>query len=120
MNQITITGNIVKEPELRFTSTGTPICILRLASSQGKDKPSLFIDVDVWNEMAETTAELTKGNRIAVIGYLKMETWETDDGSQRSKFKITAQEIAVSTRWQSVSVERVEREPREEYDQDEG
>jgi single-strand DNA-binding protein len=110
MNNITITGNLTKEPELRFTNTGTPLCSFTIASNQGKDKEALFIDCDVWNEdITESVAELSKGTRVTVAGFLKQDHWEKD-GQKFSKLKITAQDVAVSCRWQKVSAERIKKE----------
>lgn len=110
MNNITITGNLTREPELKFTSTGTPLCSFTIASNQGKDRKALFIDCDVWNDdITESVAELPKGTRITVTGLLKQEYWEKD-GEEHSKFKITAQDVAVSCRWQKVSATRVRKE----------
>ena len=86
MNIISITGNLVANPELRFTSTGNPICSFRIASNQGKDKEALFIECEVWNEdITESVAELSKGTRITVTGILKQDHWEKD-GQKLNKF----------------------------------
>ncbi len=110
MNNITITGNLTREPELKFTSTGTPLCSFTIASNQGKDKKALFIDCDVWNDdITESVAELPKGTRITVTGLLKQEYWEKD-GEEHSRLKITAQDVSVSCRWQKVSATRIRKD----------
>ena len=103
MNTIIITGNIVEDPELRFTSGGNAVCAFRLASSQGKDRDSMFIDVEVWREPAENIATLKKGDRVLISGILKQDFWETD-GQKKSKFKITGQEVGASLRWAKVDI----------------
>lgn len=114
MNTISITGNLVREPELKFTSTGTPLCSFTLASSQGKDKESMFIDCSVWNDdITESVAELPKGVRVTVTGILKQEFWEKE-GEKHNRFKITAQDVAVSCRWQRVTVTKINKNQQEE------
>jgi len=108
MNNITITGNITADPELRFTSGGNAVCSFCLASSQGKDRDSMFIDVAVWKEPAENVAALKKGDRVVVSGILKQDFWESD-GQKRNKFRITAQEVGVSLRWAKVEITKNER-----------
>jgi len=108
MNTIVITGNLTADPELRFTSGGNAVCNFCLASSQGKDRDSMFIDVTVWKEPAENVANLKKGDRVIVTGILKQDFWETD-GQKRSKFKIIAQEVGPSLRWAKADIIRNER-----------
>lgn len=106
MNNIILTGNLASEPELRFTSTGTPHCKFTLAVSQGKEKEAFFIDCEVWNDdISENVAVLGKGSRITVVGRLKEDKWEYE-GKKYSKFAVTAQDVAVSCRWQKVTAEK--------------
>ncbi len=106
MNNITITGNTVDKPELRFTPSGKAVAQFRLASSQGKDKEALFIPVECWDDVAKNVAELDKGVRVQVSGFLKMDHWQDKEGAKRQTFKISAQDVAVSCRWQTVSVSK--------------
>jgi single-strand DNA-binding protein len=111
MNQITITGNLVDDPQLKFTSTGTPLCNFKIASNQGQDKEALFIDVDVWNDdITQNVAELRKGTRVTISGILKQECWQSNKtGQKNSRFKIIAQDVAVSCRWQKIEVEKIKK-----------
>lgn len=110
MNSITLTGNLVKDPEMRFTKTGTPITEFTVAVSQGKDKEAFFLDCEVWNDdISENVAELKKGNRITVVGRLKEDRWEYE-GKNYRKFILTAQDVAVSCRWQKVSAAKIKKE----------
>ena len=108
MNNITITGNLTRDPELRFTSGGNAVCVFGLASSQGKDRDSMFVDVEIWKEPAENVAELKKGDRVVVTGILKQDWWE-QNGEKRNKFKITAFEVGPSLRWAKVDIIKNER-----------
>lgn len=110
MNSITITGNLVADPELRFTPTGKPVTKFRIASTQGKDKEGIFIDVEAWNDIAENIAELSKGCRLVVTGEIKQEHWEDKNGNKQSRIKIIAHDVGVSTRWQKIKYKKIEKE----------
>lgn len=98
-NKCIIIGNLTKDPELRYTPQGTPVCTLRLASTRkykagdGMKEETLFIDCIVWGKQAETSAQyLSKGKSTLVEGRLQERKWETD-GQQRSKFEIVAETV---------------------------
>lgn len=110
MINITLTGNIVKDPELKYSVTGTAYTLIRVAGDTGKNKdkvpnPPVFIDVKLWQKIAENVAiSLTKGMRIVVTGELTDEVWEKD-GKQISHLVIRAHEVCPSLRYSSVIVE---------------
>lgn len=95
-NKVILIGNLTKDPELRYTPQGTPVCTLRLASTTKyksgdsmKDE-TLFIDVIVWGKQGETAAQhLGKGRSVLVEGRLQERRWESD-GQKRSKFEVVA------------------------------
>lgn len=98
-NKVILIGNLTKDPELRYTPQGTPVCTIRLASStkyksgDGMKEETLFIDCVVWGKQGESTAQyLSKGKTALVEGRLQERRWETD-GQQRSKFEIVAQTV---------------------------
>jgi len=98
-NKVILIGNLTKDPELRYTPQGTPVCTIRLASStkyksgDGMKEETLFIDCIVWGKQGESTAQyLSKGKTALVEGRLQERKWETD-GQQRSKFEIVAQTV---------------------------
>lgn len=98
-NKIILIGNLTKDPELRYTPQGTPVCTLRLASStkyksgDGMKEETLFIDVVVWGKQGESAAQyLHKGKSALVEGRLQERRWETD-GQQKSKFEVVAQSV---------------------------
>ncbi len=98
-NKVILIGNLTKDPEVRYTPGGTPVCTLRIASStkyksgEGLKEETLFIDVVVFGKQAETSGQyLSKGSTALVEGRLQERRWESD-GQQRSKFEVVAQTV---------------------------
>ena len=92
MNTWTAIGRLTDEPELRYSTTGTAICELRLAVNYDRDTVDFFT-VTAFGKSAENAAEyLVKGQRVAVIGHLKHHRWEAD-GQSRSRVEIIADRI---------------------------
>ena len=95
MNSWTGIGNLTKDPELRFTQSGTPVCSFSIAINNGKDKegedrPPTYIDVTAWDKLGENCAEyLRKGKKCAVVGPINVEDYEKD-GVKRRSYKIRA------------------------------
>jgi single-strand DNA-binding protein len=116
---ITIIGNLVDDPELRFTPSGQPVAKFRIASTpryldkasgQWKDGDSLFLTVNVWRQMAENVAEsLTRGTRAIVTGRLRQRSYETKEGEKRTVYEIEADEAGPSLRSASAKVAKVTR-----------
>ena len=106
-NHTTIIGNLVEDPELRFTNTGTPVTNLRVAVTQRlqqngewRDGETSFFKVNVWRGQAEHLADsLAKGDRVMVIGRLRQRSWETPEGEKRSVAEIEADEVGASLKW---------------------
>src|SRR5215217_1100194 len=100
-NHTTIVGNLVEDPEVRFTSSGTPVTNLRMAvtlriqqDGEWRDGDTSFLKVNVWRGQAENLAEsLGKGDRVMVTGRLRHRTWETPEGEKRSVAEIEADEV---------------------------
>ncbi|CAL9481142.1 single-stranded DNA-binding protein [Streptomyces sp. enrichment culture] len=102
---ITFIGNVVADPELRFTPSGAAVANFRVASTprtfdrqsnEWKDGDPLFLSVSVWRQQAEHVAEsLTRGMRVIVVGRLKQRQYEKD-GQTRSSYEIDAEEVAPS------------------------
>ncbi len=95
-NKVILIGNLTKDPELRYTPQGTPVCTLRLASttkyksSDTMKEDTLFINVIVWGKQGETAAQhLGKGRTVLVEGRLQERRWESD-GQKKSMFEIVA------------------------------
>ena len=117
-NNVTLVGNITRDPELRFTNTGQATSSFGLAvnrrwqnrQTQEWEEATSFFDVVCWREMAENAAEsLTKGARVIVTGRLDQRSWETPDGDKRSKVEVVADEIGPSIRWATAQVTKNER-----------
>jgi single-strand DNA-binding protein len=117
-NGTTITGNLTREPEIRYTKEGQANTLLGVAvNRRWQDRETRewtestsFFDVVCWRELAENVAlSLAKGMRIVVTGRLEQRSWETDDGERRSKVEIVADEIGPSLRFATAEVQRVER-----------
>jgi single-strand DNA-binding protein len=103
INVVVITGNLTRDPELRSTGGGTPVCELRVAvnssrkdgqTGQWVDKPNYF-DVTVWGAQGENCAQyLSKGRPVAVEGRLDWREWEAKDGSgKRQAVSIVARSV---------------------------
>jgi single-strand DNA-binding protein len=115
-NTVTVSGNLTREPELRYTPTGRAVCNLGVAvnrryqvNGEWQEQVS-FIDVTAWADLAEHLAScLTKGARVVVTGRLEQRSWETDEGEKRSKTEIVADDVGASLRFANVTVERIER-----------
>ena len=90
-------GNLTRDPELRFTQDGVPVCEFGLAVNRvrSKDKDAVdFFDVTAWRELGETIANYKKkGDPVLVEGRLTYSSWEAQDGSKRSKVTITAENV---------------------------
>lgn len=99
-NRITLVGNLVRDPELKYIPSGTPICSFAIAVNrkykQGDDwkESTCFIDIETWGRQAETASEyLKKGRQVLIDGRLEQDRWEAQDGSKRSKHKVVANQI---------------------------
>lgn len=98
-NKVILIGNLTKDPELRYTPSGTPVTTMRLAvttkfkqSDEFKEE-TLFIDVVVFGRQAETCSQyLSKGRPVLAEGRLQERRWESD-GQQRSKMEVVAQNV---------------------------
>jgi len=110
----TIVGNLVDDPELRFTNTGTAVANMRVAVTQRiqqdgtwRDGDTSFLRVNVWRGQAEHLADsLAKGDRVMVTGRLRQRSWETPHGDQRSVTEIQADKVGASLKWATAKVER--------------
>ena len=112
--QVTIIGNLVRDPELRFTAGGDAVANFTIAVNervkQGNEwvdgEPS-FYDATAWRKLGEQVAEhFRKGNRVIAVGKMKVDKYEAKDGTQRSKVVITVDEIGDSIRFRSVGEPR--------------
>jgi single-strand DNA-binding protein len=117
--QITIAGNLVEDPELRFTPSGQPVARFRVASTprfrdnatgEWRDGDSLFLTCNVWRQAAENVAEsLTRGMRVIVSGRLRQRSYETKEGEKRTVYEVEVDDVGPSLRNASAKVNRVAR-----------
>ena len=117
-NTVTLTGNITRDPELRFTPSGQAVATFGLAvnrrwtnrQTNQPEEATSFFDIVSWGQLAENVTEsLSKGNRVVVSGRLDQRSWETQEGDKRSKVEVVADEVAPSLKWASAQVTRNER-----------
>ena len=116
---ITVVGNLVDDPELRFTPSGAAVANFRIASTprtfdkqtnEWKDGDSLFLSCSVWRQAAENVAEsLQKGMRVVVQGRLKSRQYETREGEKRTVFEIDVDEVGPSLKYATAKVTRTQR-----------
>ena len=115
-NSITLTGNLTRDPELRFTTGGRGVATFGLAvnrryqvNGEWQEQVSFF-NIVCWGDLGENVAAtLTKGSRCIVSGRLEQRSWETNDGEKRSVVEVIADEVGPSLRWATAQVERTER-----------
>jgi len=117
--QITIAGNLVDDPELRFTPAGQPVARFRVASTprfrdnstgEWKDGDSLFLTCNVWRQAAENVAEtLQRGMRVIVSGRLRQRSYETKEGEKRTVYEVEVDDVGPSLRNASAKVNRIAR-----------
>jgi single-strand DNA-binding protein len=117
--QITIIGNLVNDPELRFTPAGQPVATFRVASTprymdrntnEWKDGESLFLSCNVWRQAAENVAEsLQRGMRVIVSGRLRQRNYETKEGEKRTVYEVEVDDVGPSLRNASAKVNRASR-----------
>jgi single-strand DNA-binding protein len=113
MTQVTIVGNLVDTPELRFTPQGKAVANFTVAVSKRvkdgndwKDGPSSFYRCALWDAAAENLAEsLVKGQRVIVVGEIAQRSYE-HNGEKRSTFEVTASEVGPSLKWATARVEK--------------
>ncbi|MDR1948694.1 MAG: single-stranded DNA-binding protein [Spirochaetaceae bacterium] len=100
LNSILIEGNLVRDPMLRSTPKGTPVCTFSLASNRyykqdsGQEREVSFFDVETWAKLAESCYSLGhKGRGVRVVGRLKQDRWNGSDGKPHSRVTIVAEHV---------------------------
>ena len=123
MPTLTILGNLVRDPELRFTGSGTAVAHLTVAENHRRrtadgtgwqDAEPTYWPVTVWGDHAEHLAEsLTAGARVVVLGRTSTRVWTPTDGEraeqQQRRLEVIADEIAPSLRWATATITKIER-----------
>lgn len=96
LNQITVMGRLTKDPELRTTGGGSPVCSFTLAVDRdyGEDKQTDFIPVVAWKKTAEFVSKyFSKGRMACVTGRLQLRDYEDKDGVKRRVAEIVANSV---------------------------
>jgi single-strand DNA-binding protein len=117
LNSVVLVGNLVEDPEMRFTPSGVPMVKIRLAvnrrwrdqNNEWQEETSFFGGT-IWREHAENVSEsLQKGTRVIVAGRLEQRSWETEQGEKRSVVELQIDEIGPSLRWATATVNKTAR-----------
>ena len=116
---ITVVGNLVADPELRFTPAGAAVANFRIAStprrfnrqtSQWEDGEAMYLTCNVWRQAADNVAEsLSKGMRVIVQGRLRQRSYESREGERRSIFEVEVDEVGPSLSFATAQVTRASR-----------
>lgn len=101
LNRVFLMGNLTRDPQVRYTPSGTAVGDLSLAINENyKNKAgetvesTVFVDVEVWSRQAETCSEyLYKGSPVFVEGRLKLDQWTNQQGEKRSKLRVRADRV---------------------------
>ncbi len=110
-NRVVLAGNLTRDPELRFTQNGVPVCNFPIAVNRVRSKKSSeavdFFNVSCWRELGETVANYKKkGDPILVEGRLKYRTWQAPDGAKRSAVDVVADRVQFLSRGQGPQAEK--------------
>lgn len=111
---VTLIGNLTRDPELRFTTSGRGVCSFGIAVSrryqqnnEWKEETSFF-NVSAWGSLGENlAASVAKGTRVIVTGRLEQRSYETKEGEKKSTVEVVADEVGPALRWARAQVERV-------------
>lgn len=114
--EVSFTGTLGRDVELRFTPGGravgnTSIAVSRRFQKDGEwQETTTWWNLTIWGEMGENAAaSLVKGNRVIVTGRVEQRQWEDDEGNKRTSMDLIVDEIGPSLRWATAQVERTER-----------
>ncbi len=114
--EITLCGNLVADPEIRFTGSGQPVASFRVASTprfldkntnEWKDGDGLFLTCNVWRQAAENVTEsLFRGMRVIVQGRLRQRSYETKEGEKRTVYEVEVDDVGPSLKNATAQVSR--------------
>lgn len=97
MNQLTIIGNLVRDPELRTTQSGFNVCTFTVAvnrKAKGEHNSADFFRVSAWRQLGENCHKfLEKGRKVAVVGEVSVNTYTTQNGETRANMEVLAHEV---------------------------
>ena len=112
MNSTVVTGNIVRDPELRSTASGNAVASFSVADNRRftdatgeRREATSYMDVVAWGDLGRHVAEsLRQGDRVTVTGRLEQRGWENGQGERRSKVELNATDVAASLRFATLAV----------------
>lgn len=105
MNNITVTGNVGRDPEIKFAQSGTAILKFTVADTSGRDdnKKTQWWNIVCFGDLAENVAaSINKGTRVQVLGKVQREKYTGQDGVEKERTEILADDVGISLRWQPV------------------
>lgn len=116
-NNVTLVGNLTREPELKYTPSGAAVAKFGLAVNRfytnrngEKVEQTDFFNVNAWRQLAENIAEsLSTGTRVVVSGRIQSRSWETEEGQKRTVVEIEADEVGPSLRWATAAITKTTR-----------
>ena len=116
---ITVVGNLVNDPEMRYTNSGAAVATFRIASTprtldrqtgDWKDGEALFLTCSIWREAAENVVQsLQRGARVIVQGRLRQRTYDTKEGEKRTVVELEVDEVGPSLRYATANVQKATR-----------
>lgn len=114
----TVTGNLTADPELKFTSNGTPVAVFTIASNERfqqngewKDGPTSFVRCNAWRHLAEHIAEsVAKGDRMVVTGTFRQRDYETTSGEKRTVWELAVSEAGAAMTYATVKISKAKRD----------
>lgn len=116
LSRTTVVGNVVSDPELRFTQSGAAVANFRIASTprrynnqtqQWEDGEALFLSCTAWNQLAQNVAQsLAKGMQVIVTGKLKQRAYQNKQGEDRISFEVDLDAVGPSLAWATAQVTR--------------
>lgn len=117
-SNVTLVGNLTKDPELRYTSAGKAVATAGIAvnkrwmnrQTNEWEEQTSFFNIVAWETLAENLAEsFSKGDRVIVSGDLEQRSWETTEGEKRSTVEVKVSDIGASVRWATVAITKNQR-----------
>ena len=103
MNTITVTGNVGRDPEIRYAQSGTAILKFSVAATSGRDenKKTQWWNIVCFGDLGENVAaSINKGTRVQVIGKVQREKYTGNDGVEKESIEVLADDVGISLRWQ--------------------
>ena len=119
LNKVTIMGHLCRDAEMRYTNGGDPVTNLTVAVNRDYGDDTDFFDVTIWNQgnykLAEYRAKDKKGDLVLIVGELRQEKWQDNEGNNRSKIKIRADKAINFSRKKEDNQEEVEEVEEDEF-----